>query len=558
MSSRALRRAQKGKEVELEAESGDEDIIVESRKSKNLFQQFSLLEDEQSSESEPESSGTESETVSEVVNVKSKPLPVSKNKKKCKEHADSDDAFDELFEQHCGSESFTQVSSSTPSNPVNEALSVDPAWLDANSELKKKFGGAVSGGNSVLSEINSRALRQNPAVLRAVKRKPFKRKNGFITPKPLWPPFGPNDTGLSVKLVQKTDDFDEYEIEESEEYQSIFEELEILVRTGYLEFLIQLIHSQPLFVDGLLLLSDAYRMQSTGDAGEIVERALYVLERILPTDLSFLSGRTRFRYAHPPNRKLHLCLFRHLQFTMKKGCWRVALQLAKTLLALDPEIDPLGAQLFLDFLAIQSESFEDFDKLFINLKGISKFGPILPGWYFNNALRVFLEEEKRKSDHSASTEFLSEAFSKCPGTGRLLLQELKIRIPETLAVSAGFDSDFAQIGVSKIFITRCLTLWKSPSIQKWIEESLRSLSSTSSCAIDFRSIPLVYQVSVYRHSLLSDLPSLNVAIPKKITSFSSLNAYDPLPPESFDEERSTGAFKSLIESFTNLFTPRSN
>ena len=44
---------------------------------------------------------------------------------------------------------------------------------------------------------------------------------------------------------------------------------------------------------GFLLLSDAYRMQSTGDAGEIVERALYVLERILPTDLSFLSGRTR-------------------------------------------------------------------------------------------------------------------------------------------------------------------------------------------------------------------------------------------------------------------------
>lgn len=437
-------------------------------------------------------------------------------------------------------------------SPFNEALCIDPAWLDANVELKKKFGCAVSGGSSVLGEINSRALRQNAALNRAIKRKPFKRKNGFITPRPLWPPFGPTETGLKVQLSRKGDDFDEYEIIEDETYQSIFEELEMLVRTGDIEFLIQLIHGQPLFVDGLLLLSDAYRMQSTGDAGEIVERALYILERILPSDLSFLDGQVRFRYSHPGNRKLHLCLYRQLQFTMKKGCWKVALQLAKTLLALDPESDPLCSRLFIDFMMIQSESFEDFDKLWVQLKNKSHLGS-LPGWYFNRALRMFLDEEKSKNEHSASTDALIEAFSYSPGTARLLLQTLKCKIPDNLPNCEHFESDFAQIGAAKIFVARCNTLWKNSSVQKWLESAAKKLGNINfEQHCDFRSVSLIYQVAVYRHSLLTDLPSLNVAIPTNVSSISSLNAYDPLPSDSFDDENEGGSSKSLLSGLRDL------
>lgn len=429
-------------------------------------------------------------------------------------------------------------------------MSVDSAWLDANTELKKKFGGAVGGGSSVLGEINSRALRQNPALNRVVKRKPYKRKNVFITPRPMWPPFAPSETGLEVMLVKSQVGCDEYEIIEGAEYQTIFEELEILVRTGDLEFLIQLIHSQPLFVDGLLLLSDAYRMQSTGDAGEIVERALYILERILPADLSFLNGNVRFRYSHPGNRKFHLCLFRQIQFTMKKGCWRVALQLAKTLLALDPETDPLSARLFIDFLAIQSESFEDLDKLSIQLNNRCPLGP-LPGWQLSRALRMFLDEENSKSDHSASTEALIEAFSSAPGASRLLLQSMKCKISDNFPNCEFLESDQAQIGVTKIFIARCITLWKSPSVQSWVESVIKSaIVKKAESLIDFRSVPLICQVPVYRHSLLSDLPSLNVAIPNQIASISSLNSHDPLPSESFDDE--VGQRGSIISGLRNL------
>lgn len=460
--------------------------------------------------------------------------------------------MDNFFENQCEEQVNSELSIHEKVSPFNEALSIDSAWLDANSELKKKFGGAISGGSSVLGEINSRALRQNAALNRAIKRKPYKRKNGFITPRPLWPPFGPSDTGLKVQLIRKDEDCEEYEIIEDETYQSVFEELEMLVRTGDLEFLIQLIHGQPLFVDGLLLLSDAYRMQSTGDAGEIVERALYILERIMPADLSFINGKVRFRYSHPGNRKLHLCLYRQILFTMKKGCWKVALQLAKTLLALDPETDPLGSRLFIDFLAIQSESFDDFDKLWVQLKHKCPFGP-LPGWYFNRALRMFLNEEQEKSDHSASTEVLIQACFKSPGTARLLLQALKCKIPEKLPNCGHFESDFAQIGSAKIFIARCITLWKNPSVKKWLENTVMKLDSVNSeSLIDFRSIALIHQVSVYRHSLLSDLPSLNVAIPSHISSISSLDALDPLPSESFDDENEGVSGQSILTGLRDL------
>lgn len=290
------------------------------------------------------------------------------------------------------------------SDSLSNALKLNPEWLDANVELKRKFGGSVvgSGGNSAMTQVNSRLLRANPRLANALKRKPFKRKHGFITPRPLWPPFGPAETGLSVKQLPAGEEsfsaLQVYEIVEEDSYKELIQELLVMVQTGDLEFLMQLVQSCPLFVDGLLLLSDAYRMQSTGDTGEIVERAVYILERILPAEADFLQGTVRFPYSLAGNRKLHLSLFRLCQFVIKQGCWRVALQIAKALLQLDPANDPLCARLFIEFLALQSgeELLGEFDLLYEELKQ-NCVVPLLPSWPFSRALRMFLEEETNKS-----------------------------------------------------------------------------------------------------------------------------------------------------------------
>ena len=76
MSSRALRRAQKGKESELKSthSSDDEEIVAENGRSKNLFQQFSLLNDEDDVEEEEEASEEEQEKEKEEI---SRPVSAS-------------------------------------------------------------------------------------------------------------------------------------------------------------------------------------------------------------------------------------------------------------------------------------------------------------------------------------------------------------------------------------------------------------------------------------------------------------------------------------------------
>jgi hypothetical protein len=315
--------------------------------------------------------------------------PVKKEENKLEKQNDDDD-FAALLAKYGQSEADDTNTAATPQDSLCDALKLNPDWLDSSVELKKKFGGSVVGlgGASAMTQINSRMLRANPHLAKAVKRRPFKRQHGFITPRPLWPPFGLSEVGLSVQ--KKSDGT--FEIVEEHTYKDMIQELLIMIQSGDLEFLMQLMQTCPLFVDGLLLLSDAFRMQSTGDAGEIVERAVYIMERILPSEADFVQGQVRFPYALAGNRKLHLSLFRLCQFTIKRGCWRVALQVAKALLQLDPVSDPLGARLLIEFLALQAGEFVQFDLLFEELGRVCQI-PVLPSWLFSRALRMYMEEE---------------------------------------------------------------------------------------------------------------------------------------------------------------------
>ncbi len=313
------------------------------------------------------------------------------NRQKTKKDEEEED-FDVLLAKYGQPEASMVEFKVANQDPLCNALKLDANWLDSSVELKKKFGGAVIGaGASAMSQINSRLLRANPHLAKSFKRKPFKRKNGFITSRPLWPPFGPTETGLSVKKHLDGS----FEIVEEQEYKDLIQELLVMIQSGDLDFLMQLVQTCPLFVDGLLLLSDAYRMQSTGDAGEIVERAVYILERILPSETDFVEGTVWFPYLFAGNRKLHLSLFRLCQYTIKKGCWRVSLQVAKALLQLDPLSDPLGARFLIEFLALQSGEFAQFDLLFEELKKCCHIS-VLPSWPFSRALRMYLEEEQNK------------------------------------------------------------------------------------------------------------------------------------------------------------------
>lgn len=48
---------------------------------------------------------------------------------------------------------------------------------------------------------------------------------------------------------------------------------------------------------------------------------------------------------------------RQIEFAVQRGCWRSALELCKLLLSFDPDGDPLGAMLWMDYLCLRAAEF---------------------------------------------------------------------------------------------------------------------------------------------------------------------------------------------------------
>ncbi len=105
--------------------------------------------------------------------------------------------------------------------------------------------------------------------------------------------------------------------------------------------------------------------------------------------------------------------------------------------------------------------------------------------------------------------------------------------------------DVFTVAASKIFVARCGMLWRGS--EEWFKLALKQVSSVDS---DITSAPMSAQVSIYRHALLSDVPNLNVAFPPALSMH--LNAFDPCPPEFFEEGNEGGLLGGLITRIRSL------
>lgn len=546
MSSRALRRALKETEEHEDAETGEGELDNFEPLSRrgNMFDAFALdtcVDAGSDTDNEAQTEETGTMTVNATVLPKKATKPV-----KPQRQSFSEENFDKLFNDGC-TETLAENALGTLKTP--NPLALDLAWLDPNVELKRKFGGSVGTMGNVMTQVvnaNRRGLGFDPRTGRKVAlTKPYKRRDGFISPRLGWPAFAPSETNLRIVADgDRHENVKAYRIEQLNTYGEDYDEFALLVEMADLDGLMMFVREHPLFIDSLLVLSDALRMQSTGDAGEMTEMALYILERIIPGEVKLTTGNVRFLYAHQPNRKLHLALFRLIQFTMKKSCWRVALQQSKALLSLDPAHDPLAAHLFVDFLCIQAEAFEELEALDSLLK--VKF----PGWKFNMALKKYLKDR-------VSPEILVELILAHPFTANLLAESLKVRIPSSWtsaysAVRERCDQDTVCVSASKLFVARSLPIWKRPDVESWFLGGLALITAMdpSGVADLSQAIPQHEHLSIYRHSVLSDLTGVNIAIPPAvIKACGGIHSHDPLCPEIFEDSQN-----GIIQRLQNLWT----
>jgi tetratricopeptide (TPR) repeat protein len=243
-------------------------------------------------------------------------------------------------------------------------VAVNPLFLSVDAELKRLFGARVVEHERVSEEVEEaqqrRRLRGQPARV--------KRRGGhLVQPRDTW---WRNAPGLGMTLDAVANASARGQAADGEEnvryfryhherrYQVIQQDFRAIVATHNPSLLVELVSRAPYHVDTLLQLGEVHRQMGELDrAGELIERALYVLESTWSRAFKPFNGECRLRYNVSENRSLFLALFRHVQLLTRRGLRRTALESAKLYLNLDPPFDPQGALLMVDSLALLSGEF---------------------------------------------------------------------------------------------------------------------------------------------------------------------------------------------------------
>ncbi|KAJ3182612.1 hypothetical protein HDU87_007950 [Geranomyces variabilis] len=423
-------------------------------------------------------------------------------------------------------EKYGEVSATTQERNVavnvKSLLSVDPRALDADAEMRKMFGSRV---------VNDEIRRKK--YIRTGKR------TALAAPREHWPK--PERLGLSMELLDTNENgTSEFAFLHARAYQEIQRGYLECVRTHDPNTIQNLLHLYPYHIDSLLQLSEIAK--HSGDialASELIERALFALERSFHSQFNIATGLCRLSYMRFENRCFHLAIFRHLGYLARRGCWRTAFEFSKLLLSLDPEDDPVGTLNSIDFYAINAKEFDWYMQFW---KGNEKQYNLAtrPNHSFNLALATWELETSRNQDHSDSSAKLQNAIIHFPATIPPLYEKLGTSSagvsPEVPFFSGAEDPPYLNLSI-QLFVERNHALWKVPEVLAWLRENVAAVvarkplqSPTDALATKIKNeykkdIPRVLS----RHIFISDFNSITSALPAEVTA-SGIQAHDPLPP----------------------------
>ncbi|KAJ1734762.1 hypothetical protein LPJ61_000902 [Coemansia biformis] len=443
-------------------------------------------------------------------------------------------------------------------------LAVDVKYLDSEAEIKRLFGSAVLKGEGAGGGGGGRR--------RMVQRAALKRL-ALSHPKPTWPPLHVSP-GVEMRPIvlgevdEATRQLVEgdptggqwFVLEHSARFRTIQLEFLSAVMTHDADAIAALAYQHPYHVDALLQMSEIMKQTGGdfGEAGELVERALFAFEQGFAPRFSATNGTGRLDFRRIESRGLFLALFRHMQFMARRGCWRTAFETNKVLLGLDPVHDPYGALLTLDFHALKSRQYEYVRQFVADWT----WSPVelLPNWAFSRALAEFMLEggaKKREGDVAGmSTDLLVEAILVFPTVVPALWTKANISVDPVVLTHPYFldeqipdESAMTHMQLLvQMFVERNGALYRTPEVGRWLQEGLLlaleqialggagARDITADAAVVERKLAAQKQLCTYvipehisRHVLVVDMEAMKAGLPAEIREATSY-AFDPLPP----------------------------
>lgn len=509
------------------ASSSDAEDIYSTPK----FNAFTLLQDNgPSSEEEPlieqGEKSTKEPSIKNCITKKSKKKPATKTKDT---KTIQPEVFSDIFSEL---ENDSLDSLAEAKDVFQEAF--DPQWIDPAVELKHKFKNSDKKGKC--NNWNGRIID------RAMMRK--------------WRPFVPESVGLSLVKIKETEDYNCWKFVTSDpEYHAFLEdELFVMIRSHDIQGILhEALKERPHSPDVLLTLAQATARFGTEvlpgmSALDLFQRVIYILERLifLPINpakpinpfknspnsswFSGYFGKSRMPYVEPENRRFHLALFGYVQCLIKQACWRTARNVALLLLSLDPEVDPLGIRIILEFLGVQCGSIND-----------------RPFWHpktskFSTALYHAIHKT-----HTDPCTILEEAIKEEPN----IAHEIYVLIKNV-------DGDKLQDLVGRLYAKRMALLLKQPFNASMFTQACHkcseAISNKETISENANLVGMsADNVAYYRHALLFDD---KIPMPLE-ANYVPLDAHDPLPPEYFSGEDAVGLghegiLTSLMRRLTDM------
>ncbi|KAJ1722102.1 hypothetical protein LPJ53_003434 [Coemansia erecta] len=442
-------------------------------------------------------------------------------------------------------------------------LMADSKHLDSQAEIRRLFGSAATKSSS---DQRGRGRGRGRAMPGS-----GLRRMALAQPKATWPPMRASP-GVDMKQLGVDGETDRHtgEIIEKDKTGGVWFALEhsTRFRTIQIEFLsavathnpdaiAAIVYHHPYHVDALLQLSEILKQTGGdfGEAGELVERALYAFENGFAARFSPTNGMGRLDFRRVESRGLFLALFRHMQFMARRGCWRTAFEVNKVLLSLDPVQDPYGALLTLDFHALKSRQY-DYICQFVD--GWTWSSVELPNLAYSRALAEFmLESQTSKKTSSSDSEsrrsmdLLIDAILIFPTVIPPLMSKANIDVDPVVLTHPYFQDEHIpdttelthmQLLV-QLFVERHSALYRTPEVNRWLQEGLLLAlervvlmdDRDGDAAVERRQAAkrrlctYVVPENISRHVLVADMEAMKAGLPEDVRSAESF-AFDPLPP----------------------------
>lgn len=338
-----------------------------------------------------------------------------------------------------------------------------------------------------------------------------------------------------------------YEMTFSEEYIQVQGQYQAMVASMDPRNLMDLLHHHPSHIATLLQVAEYYAHTAEQQtAADMLERAVSSLERGFHPSFVESLGSARVDYSKEENRVLYHVLFRYMQSVSRRGCNRTALEVAKLIFSLDPENDPLGMLLCLDYLALRSRMFPfllSFAEYYTNTPAThpNHHLPSLPNWAFSAALAQWNVEKTKGGEKTiekgveeeelkplTAGEQLQVALRRFPGAlGRILEKGCIVKDSGAWAeilsdplFAAGDPETETDAHLIEVFVERSLALWKAPDVLAWLLLNARALVARRGksgsgdpvlAAGPFPKLPYC----IYKHILASNFSDAQVTIPQE-------------------------------------------